>query len=68
MCAEKLMKKLIDILLTNLEELKSYIDKEGEQFEYGEKCAYIECLEYVKLWNKADDNGLDFEIEERYPI
>lgn len=68
MNAEKLMIKLIEILLINLEELKGYTNKKNEQFEYGEKYAYIECLEYVKMWEKAEEFGLNFEIEERYPL
>lgn len=66
--AKQVLKKLIEILLIYLEELSEYKDVEGQQFEYGEKLAYTECLECIQLWKHAKKNGLDFDIEKRYPL
>ncbi len=66
--AEKILKDLIDLLITYLIELSDVTDEPHTQFEYGEKYAYIECLEFLQWWEKANENGLDFDIEKRFPI
>lgn len=66
--AEDVLKKLIKLLLICLEELSEYQDVEEQQFEYGERLAYTECLECIQLWKDAYQNGLDFDIEKRYPL
>lgn len=66
--AEDILKKLIDLLLLYLEELSEYKDTKEQQFEYGEKLAYTECLECIQLWEHANQNGLGFDIEKRYPL
>lgn len=57
---------LIDLLVYYLEDLKN--DSDGKEFISGERTAYIECLEIVQKWKHAKFNGLDFDIEERFPI
>ena len=37
-------------------------------FLEGEKFAYVECLEMIQEWEKADEYGLDYDIEEKYPV
>ncbi len=54
-------------LLMYLEELAG-CDDSDEEFVYGEKTAYVECLEWIQNWEEAAENGLNFEIEERYPL
>lgn len=66
--SEDLLKKMIKLLVLYLEELLEFKDIESEQFQYGERVAYTECLEWLQSWEKAEINGLDFEIEERYPL
>ncbi len=66
--SEEVLKMMIEILLLRVEELFEFTDKEGEQFEYGERLAYTECLEWLQAWKYAKDNGLDFDIEKRYPL
>ena len=66
--AEEILKKLIALLLLYLEELSEYKDVKEQQFEYGEKIAYTECLECIQLWKHAKKYGLDFDIEKRYPL
>ena len=41
---------------------------EDDDFTYGEKTAYVECLEMMQLWVKAKKLGLDYRIEGRYPL
>lgn len=59
---------LIKQFIKNLDEL--YSEKpENKQFVRGEKYAYVECLEYIQeFWEKSEVNGLDFDVEERYPL
>jgi len=49
-----------------LEELKEIRESDSNQFAFGEKIAYIECLEMIKNWEKADNNGLNIDIEFLY--
>ena len=37
-------------------------------YSAGDQTAYTECLEFIRLWERAAEHGLDFEIEERYPL
>ena len=66
--SDEILKTLILFLKQNLKELSKYKDKLGEQFQYGEKTAYAECLEVIQDWEKAKSNRLDFEIEKRFPL
>ena len=59
---------LIEILLINLEELKEAKAEDKDLFAYGEKTAYVECLEIVQQWMEAVEHGLDFEVEKRYKL
>lgn len=58
---------LIEIIHLNLEELEERSDAD-DQFVFGEKVAYVECLEILQLWELAENFGLDYEIERRFPI
>lgn len=68
MSAEEILMNMIEALQGFLEELSEVSDRYTEQFEYGEKTAYIECLEMIQLWKKAKSNGLNFDIEKRFPL
>ena len=59
---------LKELLLTYLDELKEVRDSDDTLFAYGEKTAYTECLEILQRWESAQSYGLDFNIEERYPL
>ncbi len=39
-----------------------------DDFSYGEKTALVECLEIIQLWDEAKQAGLDYVIEDRYPL
>ena len=62
------LKNMIDILKESLGELADYKDTDRQQFQYGEKVAYVECLEMIIEWELADENGLDFDIEDKFPL
>ena len=66
--AEETLNYLTELLLYYLEELSEIRDTDKEQFMYGEKTAFTECLEMVQLWEKAGENGLNFEVEAKYPL
>ena len=66
--SDEILKTLIIFLKQNLKELSKYKDKTDQQFQYGEKIAYTECLEVIQDWENAKSNKLDFEIEKRYPL
>ena len=64
--AEGILKYLIDILEEDLEELNTL--EVVDDFSNGEKHACVECLEVIREWEKAEDYGLDYDIEERFPL
>lgn len=59
---------LIDLLTDNLDELNFATDGDADQFAYGEKTAYAECLEVIQLWSESGKNGLNYDIEKKYPL
>ena len=63
------LRYLIAWLIGRLEEVKEIKSEDENQFAYGEKTAYADCAECVqKIWSEAAKNGLDFDIEELYPL
>ena len=54
--------------MTYMEELFQCQGEERNEFQYGERTAYTECLEWIQMWKYADINGLDFDIEQKYPL
>ncbi len=66
--AEEVLKRMIGSLLFYIDELSEFKDRKGQQFQYGERLAYTECLEWIQEWQYAAKNGLDFDIEKRYPL
>ena len=55
------------LLKEYLEDLSEVADTRAEQFLYGEKIAYIECLEILQGWMKKDA-ALDNESERKYRL
>lgn len=66
--AERLLREMIKRLLEYIEELSQYGNAKEHQFAYGERTAYTECLEWIQTWSNAEKYGLNFNIEERYPL
>lgn len=63
--AEEVLTYLIELLEYSLNELNGFA---ADAFSLGEKYAYVECLEIIQKWSKAREKGLDYEIEDRFPI
>ena len=68
MSAEEVLLQLIDILMTNLYELKDAKSTDPDRFAYGEKTAYVEVLEIIQDWKDAIIHGLDFVVEKVFPL
>ena len=66
--ANELLIFLISLLTTYLEELSSSSALDENRFCYGEKTAYTECLEWLQEWEFAESLGLDFDVENRFPL
>ena len=66
------MKSAKDVLIEMIVTFKEYIEEiETERqdlFLYGEKTAYVECLEMIQEWEEFKTFGLDFDIEKKYPL
>ncbi len=65
---EAILTYLIELLVYYLEELEETDRDNSNMFVYGEKTAYVECLEIIQTWRKAELRGLNFDIEKRFPI
>ncbi len=62
-----LIRYLVAVLLERLEDL--YDEALGpDQFICGERTAYVECLEIIQAGLDAEEYGLNFHIERRYPV
>ncbi len=59
---------LIDLLVSYLEDFKNRNNLCNNEFILGERTAYVECLEILQMWKDAFKNGLNFDIEKRFPI
>lgn len=68
MSGEEVLTFLIDLLVTYLEDLYSLKESRQYHFIEGEKTAYVECLEIIQRWDLAGERGLNWNIEERFPL
>ncbi len=60
--AEEILVYMIELLSYYLEELQAV---EKIDFFYGEKTAYVECLEIVQQWECAEDIHIGMEYKPR---
>ena len=65
MDAEETIIYLIQLYTQYLEELNAV---PRNDFTIGEMTAYVETLEILQCWEKANCYGLDFVIEDKYKI
>ena len=65
--AEEILIEMIELFQEYLKEIQE-TGKDKEGFLYGEKTAYVECLEIIQQWSKANKYGLSYKIEERFPL
>lgn len=66
--ASETLNYMIELLTSYLEECKEAKKTDQDRFAYGAKIAYTECLEIVQHWENACCSGLDFDVEERFPL
>lgn len=66
--SDEILSYMIDLLTEYLAELSDVRDVPAAQFAYGEKTAYTECLEILAKWENAERYGLNFNVEERFPL
>lgn len=66
--AEQTLLYMIQVLSTYLVELLDVHDDQPDQFAYGEKTAYTECLEIIAKWEHAQRYGLNGNVEEHFPL
>lgn len=67
--AEEILTMMMDCLISNLEECEEEEQKgKLSEFAYGSKTAYVEMLELIQRWEKAEEYGLDWDIEENFPV
>ena len=67
--ANEILIYIIQLFTTYLHELSEVLEEEPDnQFAYGEKTAYTECLEILSLWEYAKDNGLKENLEMLFPL
>ncbi len=64
--AEETLKYMIELLTEALMELEAA--PKDNDFTYGEKTAYVECLEWIRRWKDAPAHGLNYEIERRFTL
>ena len=65
--AEEILVEMIKLLQEYLTEIQA-TGKDSDGFLYGEKLAYVECLEIIQRWQKAKRYGLNYKIEEKFPL
>lgn len=66
--AEEVLLFMIDCLLVAMDELSIFEYENGDVSEYGERIAYAQCLRWIQFWEKAEENGLDFDIAKKFPL
>lgn len=66
--SDDLLSYMINLLQQYMNDLSDVKDTPMDQFAYGEKTAYTECLEILATWEKAKIYNLEENIEELYPL
>lgn len=64
--AYRVLESLIKLIETSLTDILR--SKSKNEFVVGEGYAYIECLEAIFRWRKAQKFGLNYEPESKYKI
>lgn len=59
---EDLLTYLTDLFEEYLFELKETKKRTENQFAYGEKVAYTECLDLIRMWRESQKRKLDFSV------
>lgn len=63
MTAEEVLKEILSNGLECLKELSVH-----DEFSNGQRYVFVELLEILQKWEKAEEYGLTFNIEEKFPL
>ncbi|MBQ8428034.1 MAG: hypothetical protein IJX18_02135 [Clostridia bacterium] len=66
--AAEILSYLERLLTEYLEELAEITSTDKNQFAYGEKTAYVECLEIIQQWDASTWGLQDLSVEKRFPL
>ena len=66
--AEEVLELLMRHLIVGIEELFDYKNIEGEEFQYGERVAYTECLECLQQWTNAEPARIRFRYRKEISV
>lgn len=66
--AKETLSYVIRVVTEYLNEIQRQDPNNQDDFTYGAKTAYVECLEMIQFWEEADNEGLDYNIEDLYPL
>lgn len=66
MTADEILKYIIELFIYYLNSSEKEYNSDG--FVFGERTAYVECLEIIQYWEHSHINGLNFDIEKRFPV
>ena len=66
--ATEVLLHMIELLTEYLTELSDISDTLDQQFAYGEKTAYTECLELLAEWENAPQNDVMENVEKVFPL
>ena len=59
---EDILVYLTDLFEEYLFELKEIKEEDENQSAYGEKVAYTECLDLIRMWRESQKRKLDFSV------
>lgn len=59
---EDILTYLTDLFEEYLSELKEIKEEDENQFAYGEKVAYTECLDLIRMWRESQKRKVDFSV------
>ncbi len=67
--AREVLLLLIDEGLYTLDDLNE-IEERGSlsEFQFGIRTSTVAFMEILQMWEESDENGLDFDIEEAFPV
>ena len=67
--AEEILVMMMDCLISNLEEsLEAEQEGDFTEFANGARNAYVEMMEMLQQWEKAEEYGLSWDVEGRFPV
>lgn len=66
--SKKILQDLINNFYIRLDEIAALDAEDLNSFIYGEQSVYLRCLKHIQEWDKNKELGIDFDIDEKYPL